>query len=50
MEEPFQPYSDSLQSFTWKEDDDTVHLRCKKEKSSKKSAFVILAVQSARIL
>ena len=32
MEEPIQPYSDSLHSYTWKEDDDTIHLRRKKEK------------------
>ena len=27
MDEPIQPYSDSLHSYTWKEDDDTIHLR-----------------------
>ena len=35
MEEPFQPYSDSLHSYTWKEDDDTIHLRRKKEKRAR---------------
>ena len=31
VEEPFQPYSDSLHSYTWKEDDDTIHLRRNRE-------------------
>ena len=35
MEEPIQPYSDSLHSYTWKEDDDTIHLRRKKEKRAR---------------